>query len=87
LQTTRVASRSCPESNNITSGVRWAHHEGGSTFVTTGALASRFCAGSAGLERTVELKAKAAAAMERIRIRRFSTDGQSKKTEGFTREA
>src|ERR1700681_4488964 len=35
LQDTRVASRSRPESNTITSGVRSTHQFGGSTFVTT----------------------------------------------------
>src|SRR2546425_6659219 len=47
LQETRVASRSCPESSNMTSGVSPTHQFGGSTLETFGAGSGAFCCGLA----------------------------------------
>jgi len=73
--------------NNITSEVRLIHQEGGSTFVTTGALAFGFSDGFIWpVERTAQ-RTIMAARMVRIRRRHLRVDGRSDKKEAFTREA
>src|SRR5579863_10460111 len=59
LQVTLVASRWWPESRSITSGVRLVHQVGGSTFVTTGALAVVGCCGAAARRVPLEKKCMA----------------------------
>src|SRR5713226_4267309 len=47
LHATCVASRSCPDSRSITSGVSPTHQLGGSTFVTAGPASLSVCRGLA----------------------------------------
>jgi hypothetical protein len=63
------------------------HHEGGSTFVTTGASALGFCEGSFWLARVVEQKAITATSVESFRITRQRIERWNKNAEVFTPEA
>src|ERR1700739_1063760 len=78
LQTTRVASSLWPETSNITSGVRLVHHEGGSTFVTPGALASIFGEGSVCPSKSPQQNRKGTA--EKIRRTRVANKERNVET-------